>query len=442
MSSSWLAQVVAVSLLLLFGKAPRVNACGGLFCEPAVPVVQAGEAIAFGVQGNELEMHVQILYAGPAEKFSWLLPVPFEPTVDVGSDLLFQRLFQQTLPQFSLTVQEPEDDLVCVTREECDFSDADEAGGPPRAGQSGQEAQVLQFGSVGPFDFVVLQAGEGNPDSIRKWLKDNNYDEYPGSAALLNYYARLDHKFVALRLQKDSDTGDIQPIILRQTMPEGGDPLSMAIACIPIKLTAVAANDNMPIQAYIFGESRAQPINWLEVVLDEKQVNWVGCGNSQLCYYNDLRRRFTVAAQAASQQVFLTEYAGTTSIMANQVEIDIDVVALSTSATPLAFLQAMSDAGVPKFALVDTIVDKYIPAAHVPNDEFCQNLSSLYTPRQPWVFESCAANVQVDSFDAAAFADELNEKVFLPADEAQAFVDSHTYMTRMYAEQRYACAFF
>jgi hypothetical protein len=47
-------------LFLLF-YSPSVWACGGLFGPPNQPVNQAGEAIAFGVNGNQIEMHVQIL---------------------------------------------------------------------------------------------------------------------------------------------------------------------------------------------------------------------------------------------------------------------------------------------------------------------------------------------------------------------------------------------
>ena len=89
-----------LSLLLTF--LPTALACGGFFCELALPVVQTGEAIVFGVEGNKVTMHVQILYQGPAEGFSWVLPVPFKPNVAVGLDRIFTAMFTQTLPQFFL----------------------------------------------------------------------------------------------------------------------------------------------------------------------------------------------------------------------------------------------------------------------------------------------------------------------------------------------------
>lgn len=306
-------------LFLLLPWTPTVNACGGFFCEPNTPIEQTGEAIAFGVTGNRVDMHVQILYEGPAERFSWLLPVPHQPTINVGSDILFQQLFEQTLPQFTLTVQEPEQGEVeaeCVVDPTClpvAFGENESAGGP--------SAIIIDKGSVGPFDYVILEAGEGDPGTIIQWLADNEYDEYQGSAALINYYTRLDHKFVAVRLQKNADSGEIQPLILSQEMPQQPDPLTTAMACIPIKLTSVAATNEMPIHVYILGESRAEPINWLEVVLDEKLVDWLGCQNSQSCYYADLRRRFAAASQRAAQQTFLTEYAGSTDFMENTIEL-------------------------------------------------------------------------------------------------------------------------
>ena len=334
-----------------------IKACGGFFCEPNVPVVQAGESIAFGVNGREMEMHVQILYQGPAEQFSWLLPVPFTPQVDVGSDILFRRLFSTTMPSFEFRVEEPDPssietcsqgESICAVQGGIDLEDS-----AADADTSADDAEVLEEGSVGPFDFVVLAPAENNPDSIRQWLGENGYDEYEGSAALLNYYALLDHKFVALKLRKGTETGEIQPVILRMTMPEGMDAATAAIACIPIKLTAVAANEDMPITAYILGDSQATPINWYGVELDDKQVPWLLCQSFQNCYLQDMRTRFRLAASAVNQTVFLTEYAGSSSIMDNQIAFDIDIDALKGAETPLEYVNLLNAAGVPASPLFD-----------------------------------------------------------------------------------------
>lgn len=243
--NSLLSFLLATALLLAFN--PAASACGGLFCQPQQPVMQAGESIAFGVNGNQIEMHVQILYEGPADAFSWVLPIPVTPKeVAVGSDLMFTSLFQTTLPTFTLNVNNSlsttcaADDFGPIM---CPMAMA-EAGGA----MGGGGATVLEDGTVGPYDYVVLEPEEGNPDSIFQWLETNGYDQPDESAALLNYYALMDQKFVALRLTKNTPSGEIQPLILRYEM-ENADA-NTPIACVPIKLTAIAANDNMPVQVH------------------------------------------------------------------------------------------------------------------------------------------------------------------------------------------------
>jgi hypothetical protein len=97
-----------LSLLCCFETA---TACGGFFCQPQQPVLQAGENIAFGVRQNgnspnvvDVTMAVQINYQGPAENFAWILPVPVVPQISAGSDILFEALFKATRPMFEFTV--------------------------------------------------------------------------------------------------------------------------------------------------------------------------------------------------------------------------------------------------------------------------------------------------------------------------------------------------
>jgi len=420
-----------LSLLVLLSGSfllTPVAACGGLFCEPSRPVLQAGEAIAFGVQGTNIQMHVQILYEGPASAFSWVLPVPKTPdNVSVGSDILFTSLFSETLPQFVLNIAQNES----TTCTEDDFgplacpmmmADAESAGGGG--------AVVLETGSVGPYDYVVLEPAENNPDSVFEWLSTNGYDQPEGADALLNYYALLGQKFVALKLTKDTESGDIQPLILEYNM-EGADE-NTPIACVPIKLTAIAANDNMPVQVYVFADARAVPLNYLDVELDDAQVDWVGCLNNPGCYDDNYRARITEAMLPLDNHGFVTEYAGASNVMKDKVAlVDINMDNLKASATWIDFFNQLANAGVPAIPLVTSIVDKYVPNTY---DEglFC---SDLYIPDQIFNMANCAELYVPQSdwtFDATGMADELDEKVFGPARDSQAFVDSFSYMTRMY----------
>jgi hypothetical protein len=164
-------------------------------------------------------------------------------------------VFQSTLPTFQLNV----DDSLSTTCTQGDFAaQACNMTMADGAGSGGGAATVLEDGTVGPYDYVVLEPADNNPDSIFEWLETNEYDQPDESAPLLNYYALLDQKFVALKLTKNTPTGEIQPLILYEM--ENADE-NTPIACVPIKLTAIAANDNMPVQVYIFADTRAVPLN-------------------------------------------------------------------------------------------------------------------------------------------------------------------------------------
>jgi hypothetical protein len=280
-------------IILLSSIIGYTAACGGFFCQPQQPVVQSGEAIVFGVSGSNVKMHVLINYEGPAEGFSWLLPVMFEPTLNTSSDPFFRSMFRQTLPEFTFTVDVGnsttcEDIIVDMCADDAKNDDSDRD-------KSGADVQVKE-GSVGPFDYKIIKAIEKNAATIRDWLVDNGYDEYAGSAEIINYYVQHDHYFVALRLKKDTVAGDLVPIVLEYEMPEDME----TIACIPLILTGVAATQTMPIQVYILGDHRAEPVNYFRVELDDAQVDWLGCQGNPGCFDRDYRGRAASAFKAVN----------------------------------------------------------------------------------------------------------------------------------------------
>ncbi len=101
-----------VGALLLVGAAVSANpasACGGFFCSSTQPVNQAAERIVFAENGDgTVTAVIQILYQGPSQNFSWVLPissVPDEDGIGIGSDIAFTRLQALTNPQYSLTTR-------------------------------------------------------------------------------------------------------------------------------------------------------------------------------------------------------------------------------------------------------------------------------------------------------------------------------------------------
>src|SRR5688572_1991380 len=112
-TSKALVALVALLAALVPGQA---DACGGFFCNQPqnpgdLPVAQTGENVLFAMSrmgdgAFQLEAHVQIAYTGPADRFSWVVPVDTKPELDVGSDVIFSRLLQATEPQFSVEWKE------------------------------------------------------------------------------------------------------------------------------------------------------------------------------------------------------------------------------------------------------------------------------------------------------------------------------------------------
>ena len=431
-------------------------ACGGFFCQPNAPVVQSGEAIVFAIneEENSVTMHVQILYEGPAEGFSWILPVPSTPTISIGTDLLFRGLFQSTLPTFELDIIEEASDTCTLDQAQpipCPFMNFAES----TAGGASSEATVVEQGNVGPFEFVVLEAAENDPSSIFRWLLENGYDQPEGADALLSYYAGHGQKFAALRLQKDTDTGEIEPIVLTYTTPEGegeailerpGEALSsqtttrrMALACVPIQLTRIAAANDMPVQVYVLGNARAVPLNYLEVELDDDQVDWVGCINNPSCYDNDYRKRFQAATNDISNHTFITEYAGSTNILNNTIALDISLTDLEQAQSPSEFLSVLAAASVPDTRRVTSLIAEFIPPIFSETAPFfCQQLTSAYSgPSNGFGLSSaqCLWDYQPGknwTWDPVGLSLALEENVFLPAARAQKMVSQYEYLTRLY----------
>jgi hypothetical protein len=281
---------------------------------------------------------------------------------------------------------------------------------------------------------VIVEAADQDPESVFRWLEENNYDQPDESGPLINYYAGMNMVFVALRLSKESTTGDIRPIVLEYYLPADADAdlLKMPLACVPIQLTSIAASDNMPVQVYVLGPSRVFPLNFFDVELDDTLADWVNCGGffgvaSQDCFLNDLRARFASAVADVDNHAFVTEYAGSSTILAGQVELHVDTDSLRAQSSASAYLEELAAADVPDIALVQSIVDKY-----VTRQSSCSSLSELYMPLSPSTMLLCVDDSQ--SFDAAGMTDELESEVFEPAADAQSFVDSYPYLTRLYGQ--------
>lgn len=280
------------------------RACGGFFCSQATPVNQSAEQIIFAKNDDgTVTAVVSIQYSGEAERFAWILPIAGVPDVTVSSNLAFQRLLAATTPRYTLTQR------VEGTCKEQDFGNPSggfASGGTSSGGAAGATSvvpgagptvTVVAEGSAGPYDFVAIAVSQDANDPARvalDWLADNDYDVSAFGEEILGEYLADGLNLLAFRLTKGNATGSIRPI--RVTYPA-------EYPAIPIRPTAVAANDDMGVMVYMVAEAQAIPKNYKSLVLNEALINWFNFAPT----YNAVISR---AAAEAEGQGFVSELAG------------------------------------------------------------------------------------------------------------------------------------
>ncbi len=440
LNSGWrrglVALVVGIGLLASgMMQSKEAHACGGFFCSQQDPVDQAGERILFSVEGTLVTAMIQILYQGTAADFSWVLPLPSTPEVSVGTDLVFSVLHQNTDPRFELEWLEGDG---CNLNDFCGcmFEDAATGGGNELPPNTDPGVEVLESGSVGPFNYEILGAISG--DALFTWLNENGYDQPAAAQVEIDHYVDMDFVFVALKLQKDKDSGDIQPLIVKYDAPN--------LACVPLRLTRIAAVADMPIYTWILSGTRAIPINYFHVVLNDKAFDWLRCAtpspDSQNCFgwwwgggpecQESYMSLLTSAIDGANGHGFVTEYAGSSDLLEDKFYTDemFDLETLRNQTNPGIFMQQMMSQGFPATGVVRELIREFIPK---PDDavlpEECKGDSNFY---RIWNIENCLPYMPDDwSFDAEAMTDALSARIVEPLMDAQELVGKHGYMTRL-----------
>ena len=296
--------LVVPALVLLVVLSPRpAEACGGFFCSQSAPVNQAAERIIFADDGDgNITAVVQILYSGPSERFAWLLPVPTVPEIGVSSNRAFEALQMATNPVYRLrtTVEgDCERSGFADASVEMDASAGDGGGGP-------SSVNVAASGSVGPYDYVVIEVAVGDDDPAEaalRFLQNNGYDLMESGPDLIRPYLESEMLLVAFRLTKGARTGEIRPVTLRY---EAEMPM------IPIMLTAVAAVEDMGVLVWILGEHRAVPANYYDLILNEARINWLNPNSN----YNEV---VIEAVDEAGGHGFVTEFSGPAAEFADSI---------------------------------------------------------------------------------------------------------------------------
>ncbi len=395
-------------------------ACGGFFCG-GTPIDQTGEDVLFAVDGRNIESHVRISYTGDAEAFSWVVPVPGIPELDIGSDTLFDTMASVTSPSFMLEVGDSECQGPYTYGWWGDDDLADSDGNPSPAGDGdGPGVQVLAEVQVGAYEAVVL--GATSSQALLDWLNCNGYRIAQSALPRVEAYLAENMNFLGLKLANGYGTGDLAPIVMKYVAPR---------PVIPLVLTAVATQPNLRIRTYLLGDNRAVPFNYDHVWVNDARINWANGGwwagpwNTSGEYEALVGR----AVDEAGGNAFVTDYAGTSSLLADRIypEQGYDVDSLRQVTDPAEFVQNALWLGLPRNATMQNLLRRHIP---MPQDLVDQGVEErdFYNNLQGW-----AEWLQDLDFDPDAFVNDLNELLLAPMEAAQQLFDDERYpwLTRM-----------
>lgn len=266
-----------------------VSACGGLFCQN-VPVDQQAERIIFAVNPDStITAYVQINYTGSAPDFSWVVPVPSVPKVDVAEIASFDELSLLTSPVFIPPLMPP-----CAAVPMPMSANAEDGAGV------GGGIEVLASGTAGPYAYNVVTSVD--PNALITWLRTNDYRITEEMEPLIKAYTDEDMDFLAMKLRPEEGVQDIQPIAMTYNSKQ---PM------IPLRLTAVAANPNMNVVTWIFGDAQAIPTNYAHPVIHDTDLRgtfFSGDGTNYL-------QLVDMTVDLYSGRAFITEYAEPTSAL-------------------------------------------------------------------------------------------------------------------------------
>jgi MYXO-CTERM domain-containing protein len=407
----------------------QAEACGGNFCDTgptAMPVDQTGENILFHIGADTVEAHIQIKIdpETDAEKFAWIIPVTAVPEFEVGSQILFDNMLNGSVPRYGVNTlndfcggNEDLGDPSNNTAGEGDpGGDGDGDGGEPPNGP-----EVVFKDSVGAFEVVVLDGG--TVEGVMQWLGDNGYQQDPNAAPILEQYLAEDFLFVALKLGVNSGVEDVHPIVIRYS---GDEP------CVPIRLTAIAAAEDMDIRTFFLGNARTVPINYRHVLVNPLKLDWF---NNAANYKEVIT--MAVDAQMADGNAFVTEYAGPSNVVSLAGVYDplwdSSPIATTLVASPVGLYDILLGQNLmfcdvewdlvctTNHPLLQSILDQYVPVPVGVN------------PVEFWDCMECyEAQIDLATWDAAAFAAAFDERIIQPGVVASDLVNSNPYLTRMY----------
>lgn len=390
-----------------------------------MPVDQTGEDILFIAQDSRVEVHIRIQYEGEAENFAWVIPVQTVPTdFRVGSDQFFENIKNGSVPTYGFQVQP--DDCSLPSPEDDNAGDPGATAGAGGTGGSdgdtdGGGPTIYAQETVGAFEITVL--GDGTVDEVMQWLADNGYQQDPNAEPILAEYLAEDHKFAAIKLVGGADVDELHPIALTFDHPE---------PCVPLRLTRIAATDDMDVRTYFLGDARMVPMNYRHVLVNPLKIDWI----NQAANYKDVITK-AVDAEHADGRAFVTEYAGSSEVVPQfgLLEPSWDD-SVFTEASPVEVPSLLMNQGLLACGYDWNTDTETCAGVHPMVDPLLANYLPVPEGVDPYLFYSDTAAyeglIDLEVWDGPAFAQTMRERIIEPGEHAVALLNQYPYLTRMY----------
>src|SRR5579859_2850940 len=254
-----LKSALLLSVLLLIAP-DIVRACGGIFTPPDESVYQDALRVVFGVDkaNHTITEIIGMNYSGNAKDFSWIMPLPSTPQVNVDNTTTdLDNLEGSTGPQFTNVPP----DYCTYTQQLKDYQEARGGGGPPSFFE----------GQVGPYDYAIIRNVQA--DEMLAWLKKKGYNVPDDARSTLAQYVYEGDVFLAMHLTVDAQ--QIQDALDAQN---GGIPYIHQIS--PVVLTyqsdkvvlparmGGATGATGPIRVWILSDRQYLPGNYAHPSLE------------------------------------------------------------------------------------------------------------------------------------------------------------------------------
>ncbi len=271
-------------------------------------------------------------------------------------------------------------------------------------------------GTVGAFDVVVI--GGNSADEVMQWLGDNGYQQDPAAMPILAQYIEEGHLFAAFKLSNGAGTDTVHPIALR--LPGASE------ACIPLRLTRIAAQDNMKVRALFLGDARTAPRKWRHVVPNPLRMNW-----SSLAANYDEAVTLAVDELPANGRAFTTEYAGPSDIVVTDglwsaawdpdAFVTIDPTAVVDQLQTQGLMACATDTCAYAHPLLQSLLGQFLPVpAGVAPDSFYGCLSCF------------ADQIDPAAWDGPGFAAAMDDRIVAPGQRARDMLETWPYLTRLF----------